>query len=495
MHFSSGAGARQLGPDQKVVPPNIFVYNGLLWLQHPHKVTIWRRLFPMTNGTKAEAEPKGLVSSADRLGRFSLTMAWWSLCSAMFYVFVGASLAIHFGTTNAVAGMVAAVALYTMVTRPLVAFSIRVGASVSSLSRLMFGSHGALIAVVLLGLTGVYYAVFEGSVLAVAMTNVIPGLDYGLACMLVVLFSAPLVAGRAQDFLGKLNTVLLPVYLGGLALLVFLIAQRQGLNAQLLATGPSGFDLYGAWQAFVAYMGIWAIVMVAVDFSQFGREIDSSYHKDFAFGVPFFTLTFLVSGVVGIILVSALNLTDVTEISVLDAVLATMGGILGLVFVWCTQVRINTTNFYVAATNLRETFETLAPVRSPSWLWATLVGIVVALLMRSTDVFSTILTALAYQGVFMTAWVGVALPVVIADRRSIAEVAEALASAPRWRWPAVSTWMLAAGIGLLLLQTPYSTVAPPISFITALAFQAIAARRPQPSQSKNSGKRFTNGGA
>ena len=45
------------------------------------------------------------VPSQARMGRLSLTMAWWAVCSAMFYIVVGASLALSYGTRNALIGM------------------------------------------------------------------------------------------------------------------------------------------------------------------------------------------------------------------------------------------------------------------------------------------------------------------------------------------------------------------------------------------------------
>ena len=56
---------------------------------------------------------------------------------------------------------------------------------------------GFLIAYMVVGsvFTAIYYAVFEGSVIAVAATSVVDGLSYGTACILVVAYSVPLVFG------------------------------------------------------------------------------------------------------------------------------------------------------------------------------------------------------------------------------------------------------------------------------------------------------------
>lgn len=80
-------------------------------------------------------------------------------------------------------------------------------------SRLLFGSSGACLATLIFFSTAIYYAVFEGSVIAVALNHLYPQLVYPLAALLVVLYSVPLILGSVQHWLDKLNGVLLPVYL------------------------------------------------------------------------------------------------------------------------------------------------------------------------------------------------------------------------------------------------------------------------------------------
>ncbi|MFX5510147.1 hypothetical protein ABTD49_19890, partial [Acinetobacter baumannii] len=49
------------------------------------------------------------VPASARMGKLSLTMAWWAVCSAIFYIVVGASLALTYGARNALIGMVLSV--------------------------------------------------------------------------------------------------------------------------------------------------------------------------------------------------------------------------------------------------------------------------------------------------------------------------------------------------------------------------------------------------
>ena len=114
------------------------------------------------------------VPSEARMGRLSLTMAWWAVCSAMFYIVVGASLALSYGTRNALIGMLLSVLSYGLVNTVLSRFAMRSGLSVALFSRLLFGSTGACLATLIFFSTAIYYAVFEGSVIAVALNHLYP---------------------------------------------------------------------------------------------------------------------------------------------------------------------------------------------------------------------------------------------------------------------------------------------------------------------------------
>ena len=98
------------------------------------------------------------VPTEARMGRLSLTMAWWAVCSAMFYIVVGASLALSFGARNALIGMVLSVISYGLINSVLSRYAIRSGLSVALFSRLLFGSTGACLATLIFFSTAIYYA-------------------------------------------------------------------------------------------------------------------------------------------------------------------------------------------------------------------------------------------------------------------------------------------------------------------------------------------------
>lgn len=108
------------------------------------------------------------------------------------------------------------------------------------------------------------------------------------------------------------------------------------------------------------------------------------------------------------------DLGAVTEVSVLLALLKIMG-IGGLLFVWVTQTRINTANYYLAAVNLEALVQLFGKPPFGRIGWAIVVGAIVYLLML-IDVFSYLLQALAYQGIFVVAWVAVAMAHIFSSR-------------------------------------------------------------------------------
>ena len=423
----------------------------------------------LTKSSQAGQDPAHHpVPTEARMGRLSLTMAWWAVCSAIFYIVVGASLALSYGARSALMGMVLSVISYGLVNSVLSRFAIRSGLSVALFSRLLFGSTGACLATLIFFSTAIYYAVFEGSVIAVALNHLYPELVYPLAALIVVLYSVPMILGSVQHWLDKLNGVLLPVYLGGLLVAMWLSISRYGYQPQWLDFGPQDPSAYGWWDCFVAYMGVWVLMLFTFDYARFGKPEDAEYHGRWNFGMPFYAVTFLLNGAAGIYLVSSIpHEGALNEASVVMAILQLMG-LWGLLFVWATQTRINTANYYLATLNMQAFFARLG-LRGSYLVWALAVGVVVYGLMLA-DVFSYLLNALAYQGIFVVAWVGVALAQIRYGRTDAAQLEEVAAFSPVGLIP----WFGATALGLALMffGGSLSSFSAPTTVIVAPALQA-----------------------
>lgn len=412
------------------------------------------------------------IPESSRMPAFALTMAWWAVCSAVFYIVVGATLALTYGARNALIGMALSVVTYGAVNTVISRYAVRTGLSVALFSRVLFGSAGAALATLIFFATAIYYAVFEGSVIAVAAHSLFPALDYRWAALIVVCYSVPLVFGSVQHWLDKFNGVLLPFYLLGLLSAVVLATHEYGYNPAWLDFGPKGaLPANGWWNCFVYYMGVWVLMMFTFDYARFGRKKDAVYHGRFNFGMPFYLVTFLLNGAAGIYLVSTIpGLGTLSEVSVVMALLKLMG-IWGLLFVWVTQSRINTANYYLAAINMQAFFQKAVNLRAPKFVWALVVGVAVYALMMA-DVFSRILQALAYQGIFVVAWVGVALAHILSTRYDEllgGEIECRDSHVPAFNPGGLTAWFAGALAGLVLMNLPgfIQSLSAPATFVVS----------------------------
>lgn len=422
------------------------------------------------------------VPSDRRIARLPLTMAWWSVCSAMFYLFVAASLALAYGSWNAIIGMALAVVSYAAVNAVLVRHSIRTGLSVSLFSRILLGQTGAAIATLIFFATAIYYAVFEGSVIAVALKDY-TGIGYPVAALIVVVYSVALIFGSIQNFLDKFNAILLPFYAVGLAAAIGLTIAAYGYSDAWLRLGPAdgAASAGGIWGCFVAYMGVWVLMMYTYDYARFGRIEDVDYHARINFGAPFFLVTFFINGLAGIFLAASLPTEgEVSELSVVFALIKVMG-LAGLLFVWISQTRINTANYYLAAVNMESFAQTALGVRAPKVVWACVVGVIAYVLMMA-DVFAYILQALAWQGIFVVAWVAIALVHILSESASETDhdrTRARLSETPAIRAAGTGAWFLgaAAGLALHFAGGAWASWSAPATFVVASVTYALMSHR------------------
>jgi hypothetical protein len=184
-------------------------------------------------------------------------------------------------------------------------------------------------------------------------------------------------------------------------------------------------------------------------------------------------VTFLLNGAAGIYLVSSIPHDGaLNEVSVVMAILQLMG-LWGLLFVWATQTRINTANYYLATLNMQAFFGRFG-VRGSYLMWALVVGVIVYGLMLA-DVFAYLLKALAYQGIFVVAWVGVALAQTLCGRNEVAVLERVAAFNP----VGLTAWFGATALGLALMFAGdgLSSFSAPATVVVAFALQAGLARR------------------
>ncbi|WP_354263624.1 cytosine permease [Arthrobacter sp. OAP107] len=414
-----------------------------------------------------------------RTSKLSLTMSWWGVASGMIYLFLGATMAVTYGTINTIIALVLTVISYGIINSVLARYSLKTGLSVALFSRVLFGRFGALLATAVFFLTAMFYAIFEGSVIAVAASSVLNGLSYSVAAFLVVLYSVPLAIGSVQNFLDKLNGVLLPIFAIGLVAAVVATVARYGYSSEWLNFVPAGGAPAWGWlHAYIGYMGAWILMMFTFDFARFGKKRDVAYHTHINFGFPFYLMAFLINGLVGIFLVAAGQVANVSETGVVEQLLIVLGGGWGLLFIWATQTRINSANFHLATVNMHAFFDRLG-LRLGKVLWALIVGACVLVMMSATDVFSYLQKALTYQGVFVTAWVAVAMVHILSRRyRSMFgdRVFYRSDEVPAINPAGLTAWLVGAGVGVALTLAGLDLWAPVVTVVlTSVLYATLQA--------------------
>ena len=420
-----------------------------------------------------------ILRDGERVSRWSLTMAWWALFSAMVWLWVAVASAEAVGLFNTIVGMALTVATYGAVNLVFARYAARTGLTVELLSRSLFGIVGSALATLIFAATAIYYAVFEGSIIAIAFQKFFGG-ELAIWYAIVVAYAVPLAVGPVQRWLDRLNGWLLPIYAVGLVAAVVAATVQEGPPAHLFEVAAEG-PVPGWITTYVIYMGLWVMMMYTFDYARLGRPADEGFHGTVTFGWVFYVFTFAVNGAVGLYLIAATG-HEGSETGVVDAMLGTLG-LFGLIVIFVSQTRINTANYYLASTNLDAFATRVFALALPRWVWVVVTGAITYLLML-TNVVTWLLKALAWQGVFVTAWVAIAL-VFLARQRGSGRLPEVR----REHLPAftlgAAAWVIAASVGILLLTevaagTAWGALAPLIAVALAAGGAALAFRMQPP---------------
>lgn len=238
----------------------------------------------------------------------------------------------------------------------------------------------------------------------------------------------------------------------------------------------------GWWWAFTVYMGDWVLMMATWDFARFARTTrrDTRVNGWFTFGPGFYVFTILVNGVIGIFIALTIPTEGpLSEISGVVGIVQLMG-IWGVLFVWVSQTRINTANFYLATTNLENVSAKVFKLKLPRIAWALIVGAIVYVIMLS-DVFTYILAALRYQSVFCVSWTACALVFLARTWKRRRD------TGPEWRpgrvravnWRSFTAWAVGTGVGIVMLSVDEqnawtATWALPSAFVVAALGEWVA---------------------
>jgi purine-cytosine permease-like protein len=398
-----------------------------------------------------------LVPRSWQMKRGQLTQAFFAVSTTFFYLYFAGFVALAYGTVNALVGIALAVVVYVAVNAVLLRAASSSGLTVALFSRSLFGFVGAAIATLIFAATAIYFLVFEASVIAVAAREFFGG-PLKLWYAIVIASTAPLVWRGVRVWLDRLNAFLLPFFVVTLAAVIIWALADRGYHGFLPGTHAAPGTTLPWLQAFSAYMGIWILMMYTMDFARLGRPEDSRYHTAVTFGWVFYLISFVVSGLIGILLVSTFGIDFASlagQESALPVEIVGLTGVLGLALIAITQTRINTVNLYLASTNLQSFVARVVGVTLPRTVWVV-VACAVGYLLMLTNVFSYVNDALAYQGIAIVAWVGVALVHLWSLRRSgrdLTSVEFRPGRIPAFNPGGLGAWFGATAVGVVLKVT------------------------------------------
>lgn len=391
----------------------------------------------------------------DQMSRGSLAMAWYGVASAFFFVYIGAAMAAAYGTANALIGIALTIICYGLINAVLSRYAINNRTTVAQFSRTILGTAGSSIATIIFALVAIYYAVFEGSIVAYAFMAAFGG-EMWMWSLIVVIYSTPLVIGGVRRFLDKLNGWLMPIYFFGLIAAVIWAGVVYGFSDAWLTHAPEvelPFTLGGpGWLAtFAGYMGVWIMMMFTMDYAALGKRKDLKFHQNVSFGPLFYVLAYGFAALVGIFLTFTIPGIEVSETGLAGGIVSLMG-ILGLIVIISSQTRINTANYYLGAANLKAFGERVLRINMPNIVWVLISSVIIYLLML-LPIVQYLLLALAWQGVLVTAWVAIALTHILLDRGAHQEHSAIDDKHYRaFNSNGLIAWIVGTVIGLVMLQ-------------------------------------------
>lgn len=389
-----------------------------------------------------------------RASRWSMSMAWYALASAMAWLLTAGVAAVEVGPRDALIGAGLSVFAYSGICSAMATYAARTGTNINMFSRMIFGLRGGVIATLVLFAIATFYATFEGAVVAHAFSVEFGGPSLNVWYLVVVLYSVPLAIGGVRLFLDKFNGALLPIYIIGLVVAVVWTISERGYQTDWLSGKGASTVVGPGWvYSFSLYMGVWVLMMFTGDLARQAKVEDLKFHRWFTFGPVFHGFTLFVNAVVGIFLAEHLVSGQLTELSAVDGMLALMG-VWAVVLIWVTQTRINTANYYVASSNLANLAGRVIPRSVPRWAWVVVLGGIIYVLMLQ-DLLHKLAIALQYSGIITVAWVGAVLAYLLwAKIQGIP--AEDVEYRPgrvlTVNWPGVVAWFAGAAVGVVLLN-------------------------------------------
>jgi hypothetical protein len=334
---------------------------------------------------------------------------------------IGASIALSYGFTNAVASVLAAAVVIFLTGIPIARACAANGIDMDLLTRGSgFGYLGStLTSVIYASFTFIFFAT-EGSIMAQALQRAIH-VPLPVGYLITTLIVIPIVF-KGMNWLARMQAWTQPVWIVGLVLpFVVLGVTDPGAYSRFAhfgGSGGGGFSWYGFGMGAGVALSLIAQIGEQADYLRFMPRKTERNARRWNFAVLAAGPGWVVIGAAkqlggGLLAVAALGAVGgVRALEPIDQILHSLrpwfGGAalpLAALFVIVSQVKINSTNAYSGSLSWSNFFSRLTH-RHPGRVWYIFLNCGVSLLLMELNMFSALSTLLGFYSNVAIAWIG-----------------------------------------------------------------------------------------
>ncbi|MBO1901739.1 hypothetical protein J4H92_07205 [Leucobacter weissii] len=420
------------------------------------------------------------VPLAERRGHSSIFMILFGIVTAFFFLATGGSYFTAYGAwatwLGLAIGFVVLVLLAVVVSRA----ASSEGLTAELITRACgFGYAGTILTSLIYAVTFIFYTAIEGQILADAAAHLIPLPPIVWYIIAGLIFIPLLWKGTTQ--LTWLMWLTIPVYV---ILITVAIVRALGLNGGF-PTQIFTAEAPGGMAAGIALSGVLAglagtIGLNPIEAADYNRYIHpDKFRRSFWISLVLpYALMFFFAMPLGMFFAAATG--DSNPASMFAALL---GPLLAVLLAWISQIRINLTNIHLGSIALTSVSNRVRHSEHARKIWTTVICIA-AIPLMAIDIVQYILPFLAFNGVFLLAWVGCVVSDLLIVRRLLGIVPRELVF-ERERVRSINpvgptALVTAVVIGSVLLFAPglgpVSSFAAYIGFGVAVVVQAVMAR-------------------
>lgn len=369
-----------------------------------------------------------------------LLFATIGLGTALIYMQVGSLITLTWGSRTALLSIVYSVLVSSTLAWIIARLAARTGRGTSLLARAVLGQKGAGFFSLLYGITLFVFFIAEASIMASSIHDALPNIPSWLIQPAMAALIVPIV-WFGMAVLARFQTVSFVLY----AVLLVLAFTRSfgptvGGHHWLSYVPENQSDFATGLLSALGIMNglVFITALVSADFARYIRK-DQLTIGPLWVGVGFQLFAFAFAGLLGMWFSVSFGESNPGSYFV------KMLGIWGVLFAVATQIRINVANMYLGSLGLTNALAELIDVRvrSRSVILIFALAASVALVMRLAHFLETLLNLL---GVFMMTFT---VLLVVSNKSDRNETESDVAKS--WRWPALSSFLLANVMGIIAL--------------------------------------------